>query len=274
MKLRDILAIVASGSPQDSVVALSQQLCTQNRGRISGLAVSSMPVLVMTEGWVASPVWEDVRKHARTSLETVREQLQRRLEAEQTPGVVAGELLEDGQAPSTIAARARHHDVSVVGCPRTDTEQSILEAALFGSGRPVLLAPQAWVPRPIGERVVVAWKPTRQAARALSDAEDLLLQACRTIVLTVDMDHTEDECRRSGGEIAAHLERRGVKAEACAIAPIGRTEARAVLDHAAAIDADLIVMGGFGRSRMSEFIFGGMTREMVRTATIPVLMSH
>lgn len=274
MKLRDILAIVTSGGPQDSVVALSQQLSMQNRGRISGLAVSWMPALIMTEGWVASPVWEDVRKHAQVGLETEREQLQRRLEAGQAPGAVASELLEDGQAASAIAARARHHDLSVVGCPQTDAEQRIVEAVLFESGRPVLLAPRAWRPRPIGERVVVAWKPTRQAARALSDAEDLLLQACRTVLLTVDMDHTEDECRVAGSDITAHLKRRGVNAEACAIAPIGRTEARAVLDHAVAIDADLIVMGGFGRSRMSEFIFGGMTREMVRSANIPVLMSH
>ena len=274
MKFRDILAIEASGSPQESVTALSSQLALQNHGRVSGLVASWMPSLVMAEGWVASPVWENVREHVQKQLDADRRDLERRIAAGSSPGVVASELLEESQSGAVIAARARHYDVSVVACPQSDLEHKLVEAALFEAGRPVLLAPQVWRPRPIGRRIVVAWKPTRQASRALSDAEDFLQQASQVVLLTVDMDNTEDDCRRSGGDIIRHLERRGVAASACAIAPVGRTEARSVLDHAAAIDADLIVMGGFGRSRMSEFIFGGMTREMVRTASTPVLLSH
>lgn len=274
MKFRDILAIEASGSPQESAMALALQLAVQNQGRVSGLVVSWMPSLVMAEGWVASPVWVNVREHVEKQLDADRRDLQSRLKGQDSPGVVSSELLEEGQSGAAIAGRARHHDVSVIGCPQSDLEHKVVEAALFESGRPVLLAPQKWSPRPIGRRIVVAWKPTRQASRALSDAEDFLQQASQVVLLTVDMDRTEDDCRRSGDDIIRHLERRGVASSACAIAPVGRTEARSVLDHAAAIDADLIVMGGFGRSRMSEFIFGGMTREMVRTASIPVLLSH
>lgn len=274
MKFRDILAIVTSGSAQDSVTALSSQLASQNHGRVAGLVVSWMPSLVMAEGWVASPVWENVREHVQKQLDADRRDLERRIAGGPSPGVIASELLEESQSAAAIAERARHYDVSVIACPQTDLERKAVEAALFESGRPVLLAPGAWQPRPIGRRIVVAWKPTREAARALSDAEDFLQHASQVVLLTVDMDGAEDDCRGSGADIIQHLERSGVAASACAIAPVGRTEARSVLDHAAAIDADLIVMGGFGRSRMSELIFGGMTREMVRTASIPVLLSH
>ena len=77
-----------------------------------------------------------------------------------------------------------------------------------------------------------------------------------------------------GVDITAHLARRGVKVQLANLDSMGRTDASVIDEHALAVDADLIVMGGYGRSRMSQFIFGGMTREMLKTARVPVLMSH
>lgn len=275
MKFRDILAIAASGSPHDSVAAATAQLAGQNNGRITGLVAAWMPALVMTEGWVASPVWENVRVEARAQLGKSVEAFRRRLDVETAAvAAVSGILLEDGEAADEAAMRARHHDLAIVGCPQTDGERRLVESVLFNSGRPVLLAPRQWTPRRIGSNIVVAWTPTREASRALHEASDLIADAVRVTALTVDMTSACDECRNAGSGVVAHLARRGLDAKSCAIAPIGRTEGKAVLDHAHAIDADLVVMGGYGHSRMSEFIFGGMTREILGAATMPVLLAH
>lgn len=275
MKFRDIFAVAASGAPHDSAVAVAQQLAIQNEGRVSALQVAWMPALIMAEGWVASPVWADIRAQAEAGLTLDLAALSSTLKAGlPATGTVEGELLELGVFADVVAIRAQHHDVTVVGCTQTDAQQRLTEAALFTAGRPVILAPVAWKPREIGRNIVVCWKPTREAARALAEADDLLSHAYRVAVVRVDADHAEDDCLAAGGDIADHLGRRGVAVHTCVLAPLGRSEARAVLDHAAAVDADLIIMGGYGRSRMSEFVFGGMTRDMLRSANIPILMAH
>ena len=275
MKFRDIFAVASSGATHDSAVAVAQQLAIQNDGKVSALQVAWMPALIMAEGWVASPVWGDIRAQAAARLTLDLDALNARLKAGlPATGTVEGELLELGLFADAVAVRARHHDVTVVGCAQTDAQRRLAEAALFASGRPVILAPVAWKPRDIGRNIVVCWKPSREAARALAEADDLLAHAYRVAVVRVDVDHAEDDCLAAGGDIAAHLGRRGVAVQSCVLAPLGRSEARAVLDHAAAVDADLIVMGGYGRSRMSEFVFGGMTREMLRSTNIPILMAH
>lgn len=275
MKFRDIFAVTTCGASNDSALAVADQLALQNGGRVSAFLTAWIPALIMAEGWVASPVWGDVRAQTEARLQADLARLRRDLENARAPAAaIEGEVLELGQYPEPVARRARHHDLTVIGCADTDGQAKLVESALFASGRPVLLAPPRWKPREIGQNIIIAWKPTREAARALAEAGDLIADANRVAVVRIDTDQTRDDCQAAGGDVAAHLERRGVDVRACVLAPIGRSEARAILDHAAAIDADLIVMGGFGRSRMSEFIFGGMTREIVRTATVPILLAH
>lgn len=275
MKFRDILAIAASGEDSESILALARQVAEQNDGRVSGLLVAWTPPLLMADGWIATPVWANPESETRARLDEQLASLRASFNRSTAKtGAIDGELLAPGQPAACVATRARHHDLSVLGCPRTDAAQQLVEAALFESGRPLLLAPAAWKPRPIGRTIVVCWKPTREASRAIAEAGDFLAGAHRIVVLTVDTHRDASDCQSAGGAIADHFARCGRSVEMCAIAPLARSEARAVLDHAEAIGADLIVMGGYGRSRVSELIFGGMTREMLREASIPVLMAN
>lgn len=275
MKFKDILAIETSGSPASSASDLACQLAAQNGGAVSGALVGWMPTLIMIEGWVASPVWEDVRKSAEIELDRNLVLLRSRLEAQGLPiRRVHRELMEDGQALSTVSNLARHHDVCVVGSPQADADRRLIEAVLFHSGRPVLVAPRRWTQKPIGKIVVVAWKPTREASRALAEAEAFVTSASRTYVLRVDAEDDLQRCCNAGDAVVAHLHRHGVNAESRVIAPVGETDGRAILTHAEAVGADLIVMGGYGRPRASEFIFGGVTRELLSATTIPILMAH
>lgn len=276
MKFTDILAIVASAKADEHVIAAAEQLASQTDGKITGLLVGWLPpVSLAMEGWAVSPVWGDVVEDSKKKLAAELERVKERLDRTGRSAGVESELLELSAGRIVTGLRGRHTDISVVGRPRADFGQAIVEGPLFESGRPVLVIPPTWKPRQIGKSVLVCWKPTREAARALADADHFLTTANLVTVATIDAQPSEDGYGpRPGVDITAHLARRGVKAQLANLDSMGRTEVAAIQEHALAVDADLIVMGGYGHSRMSEFIFGGMTREMLKTATVPVLMSH
>lgn len=276
MKFTDILAIVASAKADEHVIAAAEQLASQTDGKITGLLVGWLPpVSLAMEGWAVSPVWGDVVQDSKKQLAAELERVKERLDRTGRSAGVESELLELSAGRIVTGLRGRHTDISVVGRPRADFGQAIVEGPLFESGRPVLVIPPTWKPRQIGKSVLVCWKPTREAARALADADHFLTTANLVTVATIDAQPSEDGYGpRPGIDITAHLARRGVKAQLANLDSMGRTEVAAIQEHALAVDADLIVMGGYGHSRMSEFIFGGMTRDMLKTATVPVLMSH
>lgn len=276
MKFRDILAIVGSATGDEHVIAAADQLASQNDGKLSGLLIGWLPpVSLAVEGWAISPVWGDVVEESKKQLAVELERVREKLDRTGRGSGVESELLELSAGRIVTGLRGRHADITVVGRPHADFGQAIVEGALFESGRPVLVVPPAWKRRQIGRSILVCWKPTREAARALGDADDFLVNASQVTVATIDALPAEDGYGpRPGLDISAHLARRGTKVTLTNLDSMGRTEVKAIQEHALAIDADLIVMGGYGHSRMSEFIFGGMTREMLKTATLPVLMSH
>lgn len=276
MKYMDILAIVGSAKADEHVIAAAEQLASQNDGKIRGLVIGWLPpVSLAMEGWAVTPVWGDVVAESKKQLADDLERAKVRIDRTGRGAGVESELLELSAGRIVTGLRARHTDITVVSTPRADFGQAIVEGPLFESGRPVLIVPPAWKPHQIGKTVVVCWKPTREAARALGDADDFLANADHVSVVTIDAKPAEDGYGpRPGLDIAAHLARRGIKVELINLDSLGRSEAKTLQEHTLAIGADLVVMGGYGHSRMSEFIFGGMTREMLKTATLPVLISH
>jgi nucleotide-binding universal stress UspA family protein len=151
--------------------------------------------------------------------------------------------------------------------------QGLVEAVLFGSGRPIILAP-AGVHVPSAERAVVAWDGTRSAARALHDALPLLTHA-REVVVTTVADDKELRALRSGDEVCRYLGRWGVQGSFELLQRDSRNVGDVLLGHAAEIEAGLLVMGGFAHAREREFLFGSATRDIFRsTLETAVLLSH
>lgn len=279
MKFKDVLAIVTSQAQDEHVLAFGEQLAIQNSGHLSGIVVNWMPALPLAvEGYVVDPMWSEMVGRIRKDLKSEALKVKQRIDRNLDSDTVEPLLLEFGAARPIVGTHARHADVSIVGRPTkttSDSSQAILEGPLFESGRPIIVVPPEWRTREIGQSVLVCWKPTREAARALGDAEDFLAGADRVTLVTVDAKPSETGYgAHPGSDISAHLARRGVKVELINLDTAGRSETKAIQDQALATDADLIVMGGYGRSRMSEFIFGGVTREMLKTSTFPVLMAH
>jgi nucleotide-binding universal stress UspA family protein len=178
-----------------------------------------------------------------------------------------------------IGAAARYADLTVIVRPSHDWQHELrtrmLEGVLFAGGRPLLLMPPRWQRSAIGRNVVVAWNGKREAARALADASPFLERADTISIVTVDAGHLGSGLGHgSADRIALHLARRGQSAACRHIGDLGLGEAHALFAEANALSADLVVMGGYGRSRLDEFIFGGVTHQAINTAKIPIFMSH
>jgi nucleotide-binding universal stress UspA family protein len=221
---------------------------------------------------------------------------------------VAGEWrVLNGSPTDALMACARHGDLAVIG--QSDPDEAaggddLPDRLILGAGVPVLVVPYAGDFTNIGRRVMVAWNGSREAIRSLHDAMPLLRRAETVMIYSVN---PASDRHLAGADIAAHLARHGVKAEAShgvfgreteavgeALTTVGGygfqqrgawTRSRhppvgeidvgdallsAVTDHA----ADLLVMGAYGRSRLRELVLGGATRQVLKTMTVPVLMSN
>ncbi|WP_244672813.1 universal stress protein [Mesorhizobium sp. 131-2-1] len=173
----------------------------------------------------------------------------------------------------TAAAQCRYFDICLVGWASDNhTARMTAEAIVFGSGRPTLLLPDT---TEIGalDHVVIAWDGSRVAARAVADAQPFVDRASMITVVTVT-----DEKPLPGQDISERLAQglrtRGLAAEAASIQLGRRPIATALQEHALEIGGKLLVMGGYGHSRVRDFVLGGATEGILSDLRLPVLLSH
>jgi nucleotide-binding universal stress UspA family protein len=179
------------------------------------------------------------------------------------------------EAAQIFGQTARHYDLSVVAQSERDQdlpESLTIEAALFDSGRPVLVVPYIQKTGIKLDRIMLCWDGSRNAARAVADAMPLLKRASQIDVVTVDSKERRNSLR--GAQIAEHLARHQFKVELMPLIAPHSDVTNVLLSQAAGSDTDLIVMGGYGHTRIREFILGGATKGMLGSMTVPVLMSH
>ncbi|MGB7079273.1 MAG: universal stress protein [Xanthobacteraceae bacterium] len=171
---------------------------------------------------------------------------------------------------------ARRFDLAVVGQAEPEAssvEEIVAETTLFESGRPVIMVPYIQKAPLKLDNVMVCWDGSRQSARAIADSMPLLVKAGRVeIVIITNERGKQDEIE--GADIGQHLARHGLKVDVHRITGGNIDVADALLSHAADSGADFMVMGGYGHSRLREFVLGGVTHSIFKSMTVPVLMSH
>jgi nucleotide-binding universal stress UspA family protein len=172
----------------------------------------------------------------------------------------------------SFAQAAHLADLCVAGQPDETSVALLAEAAFLRTGRPAIIVPSIGAKPGPARCAMVAWNRSREAARAVHDALPFLIEAERTIVLSIDAPAAGAEA--SGSDLAAHLARHGVRAEVSALPSGGLTAGDAILARAADESAELLVMGGYGHSRMRELVLGGATRQILTQMSLPTLMSH
>ena len=180
------------------------------------------------------------------------------------------------EAEETIGALSRLYDLTVVLQPESSVSSSdniISQGILFNSGGPMLMVPYIHKGPLDARHVGIAWDGSRLAARAVRDAMPFLTAAQAVTVIAVNEDRN-DAGEASSDQIVSHLARRGIKARVQRLTADRGNVHGTILSIAADSNIGLLVMGGFGHSRLQERIFGGVTRGMFNSMTVPVLMSH
>lgn len=281
MSWKDILVIVSEAEADEPALALAEALANQcpDCHLAAGFLTPLPDEPLAYEPTVVAGVWAELLGRARQEAEAERKKVETRLKSAGHPYELRTAEALSRDLGRVAAVHARYADVAVMTRPSegvgAELREEIIEGVLFHSGRPALIAPPNWKAGPIGKRVVVAWDASREATRALSEADDILESAEQVTVLTVDakpkmFGHGE----APGANIAAHLKRRGLPADVRNVDSMGRSASAAILEEATRLNADLVVMGGYAHSRLRELVFGGATRELLRTATVPLLMAH
>jgi len=173
---------------------------------------------------------------------------------------------------------AYYADLVIVASPDPARQMAgplgLAESLVMTAGRPVIMLPPGSTVSRL-RRILVGWNARREAIRAVADALPLLVRAEAVEVLVIDHErHPTDHGQEPGADIARHLARHGAQVEVQRVSSGGEEVGRLLLSRAAAFDADLVVMGAYGHSHLSEWVFGSVTRTVLREADLPVLMSR
>ena len=188
-------------------------------------------------------------------------------------GLGAGWSEAQGSEAETVGEYGRLFDLIVMGRTKASASsrwRETCEAALFETGRPLLLAPSV-APASVGKSIVIGWNGSTESARTVAMAMPLLLAADRVEVLTVE---GETSFGPSGAQIAEHLGHHGLSVSSRTLKPEGRPAGEVILDEAGDIGADLVLKGAFTRSRLRQVMFGGTTQHILDYAQVPVLLAH
>jgi len=189
---------------------------------------------------------------------------------------VRGAVTTPGDAGTTFARQARYADIAFVLRGEGDADwHRLVDAALFGSGRPVVLCPPGAALGKMGRRVALGWDAGAEAARAASYIADVVPDAEEVHVVMINPHVAPDaHGEEPGANIATLLARHGLPITVDALPREDVSTAQALMRQVRAIDADLVVAGAYGHSRLSEIILGGATRDLLETCDRPLLMAH
>jgi nucleotide-binding universal stress UspA family protein len=275
--IKDLVVNLPIGNKPIAAVDYAISIAEAFGAHISGIAFAYEPVVAPTvmggvpADWIEAQRAETA-KAANTAIAHFEAAAQR-----------AGLSAEHRMLPATVGGAAdlfgriaRRFDLSVVGQPEPDRpgpEELITESALFESGRPVIVVPYIQKQPLKLDRVLVCWDGSRTATRAMADSLPLLLRAKAIDVVLVANGRSKSN-EIPGADIGQHLARHGLKIEVKRIVAADTDVPNTILSYAADCSADFLVMGGYGHSRLREFVLGGATRGILSSMTVPALMAH
>jgi nucleotide-binding universal stress UspA family protein len=259
-------------------VGLAANLAARFKAHLTGLY--AMPPATVS-ALMADQMRPDRLDDQATLKAQEREQLKGAFDAATSELGGDAEWLEgEGEASAVVALEARHADLTILS--QADPSErlpsvaaDLPERVVMDSGRPVLVIPYAGHFEQVGERVLVAWDGSPQAARAVKEALPLLEEARHVEVVTIGSPrYSLADLFDPGLDVVRHLAKHDVSAESRHLTASDGDIGNLLLSCAADEAADLIVMGAYGHSRLREIVFGGVSRTIFKEMTVPVLMTH
>ena len=275
--VKDIIVNLSVTKEGSVVGKYAASVAAALEAHLTGVAFIYDPVVPISgAGYIPAEIIETQREDNETAAEAAIKSF---TAATEQAGISAESLMTSASiaaAGDQFARMARRFDLAIIGQAERETsstEQIIGETALFESGRPVIMVPYIQRAPFKTDNVMICWDGSRTAARAVADAIPIIRKSGRVeIVIVASERGKQDEIE--GADIGQHLARHGLKVDVHRISGGNIDVGDALLSHAADSGADFMVMGGYGHSRLREFVLGGVTRSIFESMTVPVLLSH
>ncbi len=278
MSYKTILVHVDNSERALERIRIAIELAQTHDAHLVGLATVGMIALLNTYGLDGTPAY---MAEAMADMEALAAKAAARFEAKAKAACLTSyeSRVHLGDPTYQVSTDARYADLVVLG--QTEPAQwsaatpiDLPQTVMLSCGRPVLIIPYAGHFRTLGRRVMFLWNASRESARAVSDAMPFFTRADEVRVSVFDakanMSGHGDE---PGSDVATYLARQGVKVTVNRDTSDGDVGS-SVLSRANEFDADLIVMGGYGHTRLREWVLGGVSKTLLEHMTVPVLMSH
>jgi nucleotide-binding universal stress UspA family protein len=274
---KDVVVNISGRGPRDFAAEYATSIAATFRAHIAGISFLYEPVI--PDGTLGGIPVDLIELQREENSKVANEAVSRFEAGVKKAGISAETRILDatfGGAATLFAQIARRFDLAVVGQAQREggaSDALMVEGALFESGRPLVVVPYIQKRGLTLERVLACWDGGRTAARAIGDAMPFLERAKAVdIVIVAEERKGGDEI--NGANMSKHLARHGVAANVKRIAKGDLAIEDVLLSYAADSGADFMVMGGYGHSRLREFILGGVTRGILGSMTVPVMMSH
>src|SRR5262252_1319930 len=275
--IKDLVVNLTVGAERDPAPHFAVSIAAAFGAHIAGIAFAYHPVVTPTVMDRLSAGWLDAQRSENHA--AAREAVDRFEAAAKREAVSAEHRIIEAslrKAPNLFGRIARRFDIAVVG--QTDPERMLpddvlIEAALFESGRPIVVVPYIQKEGLKLDRVLVCWDGSRSAARAIADSMPFLKcgKFIEIVIVANSSSKTDD---LPGVDLGQHLARHDLNVDVKRLVAADIDVSNAILSYAADCSADFIVMGGYGHSRLREFVLGGATRGILQSMTLPVLMTH
>jgi nucleotide-binding universal stress UspA family protein len=274
--LKDVVVNVSGRAPQGYAAEYAVSVAAMFGAHVVGISFLYEPVI--PDGTLGGVPIDLIELQREENSKAAKDAVGRFEAAVKQAGVSAETRILDatfGGAATLFAQIAQRFDLAVVGQAQREhgaSDDLMIEGALFESGRPLVVVPYIQRRGFTLERVLLCWDGGRTAARAIGDAMPFLERAKAVDIVMIAEERKNDEI--TGATMSEHLARHGVAAQVKRLARGDIAIEDVILSYAADSGADFMVMGGYGHSRLREFILGGVTRGILASMTVPVLMSH
>jgi nucleotide-binding universal stress UspA family protein len=274
--IKDVMVHLDGTAGDEVRLAAGNDIADVFHSHIVGLFLNVLPVLIVPENGIGSMQSAELLNQARTAGDKVEEKLSQRLTRLQKPVELRRFDILNDTAGDVAAREARTADAFVALRPNGASRgaEELVEGVLFGSGRHVWLLPTRKSAKAAFDRILVAWNGSRESARALAEALPYLHKAKEAVVVVIDETSATEGQAIVGKDAINHLRHHGITAVLHRAIVRDNDIAATLIAEARRLKSDLIVMGGYGHSRLREWLLGGATYKLLHKSPVPLLIAH